>query len=265
MQKTTSRTETPQISETTPIPAEDKNEEFRIHSEKDILFILRDIMQTKTLLSVYIGTSGNFFLTTILSIDPSHKTMIIDCGANEKINQLAIETKELIYVTTHNKVKIEFVCTPPKKTEFEGKPAFSVAIPNSLLRIQRRDNFRITTPITKPLKCVIPTSMNSNNASQTEITVLDISCGGIGAVDRQMETSLNLAPGTVFDNCQINLPDIGVISTSITIRNSCTIKSHSGDTYHRIGCQFVGLPAKTEAMIQRYIIKQEQLRKQNAA
>ncbi len=264
MQKSISRTETPQVSESTPVSAEDKNEEFRIHSEKDIIYILRDIMQTKTLLSVYLGTSGNFFLTTILSIDSSHKTMIIDYGANDKLNQLALETKELIYVTSHNKVKIEFVCNPPKKTEFENKPAFSVAIPSSLLRIQRRDNFRITTPIAKPLKCVIPTSMN-NIAAQTEITVLDISCGGIGAVDRQVETSLDFTPGTVFDNCQITLPDIGIINTSITIRNSCKIKSHSGDTYHRIGCQFTGLPAKTEAMIQRYIVKQEQLRKQNAA
>ena len=264
MQKSISRTETPQISESTPVSAEDKNEEFRVHSEKDIIYILRDIMQTKTLLSVYLGTSGSFFLTTILSIDLNHKTMIIDFGANDKLNQLALETKDLIYVTSHNKVKIEFVCNPPKKTEFESKPAFSVAIPSSLLRIQRRDNFRVTTPITKPLKCVIPTSTN-NISTQTEITVLDISCGGIGAVDRQVETSLDLAPGTVFDNCQINLPDIGVINTSITIRNSCTIKSHSGDTYHRIGCQFIGLPAKTEAMIQRYIVKQEQLKKQNAA
>ena len=52
MQKSISRTETPQVSESTPVSAEDKNEEFRIHSEKDIIYILRDIMQTKTLLSV---------------------------------------------------------------------------------------------------------------------------------------------------------------------------------------------------------------------
>nr|MBA3756309.1 PilZ domain-containing protein [Nitrosomonas sp.] len=145
-----------------------------------------------------------------------------------------------------------------KKTAFKGGNAFSVNIPISLLRIQRRDNFRISTPITKPLKCIIPIFVE-NKSTKTEITLLDISCGGIGAVDQH--TSISLEPDTIYTNCQITLPEIGVVNTTIKVKNTYVMKLQSGDTYQRIGCEFIDLPTKTEAMIQRYIVKQEQMRK----
>lgn len=258
MQGSDQRIEAPEVLEPTQFSDKEKDESFRVYSEIDILFILRAIMQANSLITLYLGHGNNFILTSILTIDADKKEMIIDYGANEKISQQAQQSRELIFVTTQNKVKIEFICTQIRKIEFRGNNAFSVNIPTSLLRIQRRDNFRISTPITKPLKCIIPIFIEDKSA-KTEITLLDISCGGIGAVDQH--AVVNLEPGAIYANCQITLPEIGVVNTTIKVKNTYVMKLQSGDTYQRIGCEFVDLPAKTEAMIQRYIVKQEQMRK----
>lgn len=258
MQESDSTDKTIEILEPTQFSQEEREENFRIYSEIDIQFILRGIMQSNSLITLYLSHGNNFILTSILSIDTDKKEMIIDYGTNEKISQQALHSKDLSFVTTQNKIKIEFTCTKIKSIDFEGKKAFSVNIPGSLLRIQRRDNFRISTPITKPIKCIIPIVIE-DKSMKAEITLLDISCGGIGAIDQN--TVINLEPGTIYNNCQIALPEIGIVNTTIKVKNTYAMKLHSGDSYQRIGCEFIGLPAKTEAMIQRYIVKQEQIRK----
>ncbi|MBL8497617.1 flagellar brake protein [Nitrosomonas sp. JL21] len=247
-----------EVLEPTEFSKDDAEENFRLYSEVDILFILRGIMQAHSLITLYAEPGKNFFLTSILNVDPVNKEMIIDYGSDEKISQQALHSTKLTFVTTQNKIKIEFICNRIKSVEFEGKKAFSVNIPESVLRIQRRDNFRISTPITKPLKCIVPVVIEEKSM-QAEITLLDISCGGIGAIDQN--PVVHFEPGTVYNNCQISLPDIGTFNTTIKVKNIYAKKLHNGGTYQRIGCEFIGLTAKTEAMIHRYIIKQEQTRK----
>ena len=258
MQEPDPTSKTLEVLEPTELSKEDAEENFRIYSEIDILFILRGIIQANSLITLYVDQGKSFFLTSILSVDTDNREMIIDYGSDEKISQQALYSKRLTFVTTQNKVKIEFICTQIKAIEFEGRKAFSVNIPDSLLRIQRRDNFRISTPITKPLKCIVPIVIEEKSM-KAEITLLDISCGGIGAIDQN--PMVHFEPGTVYNNCQISLPDIGTVNTTIKVKNIYAMKFHSGGTYQRIGCEFIGLPAKTEAMIHRYIIKQEQTRK----
>lgn len=258
MQESDQRIEALEILEPSQLSQEEKDENFRVYSEIDILFILRGIMQANSLITLYLGSGDSFILTSILAIDADKKEIIIDYGTNEKVSQQALQSKELIFVTTQNKVKIEFICTHISKTELKGKNAFSVNIPKYLLRIQRRDNFRISTPITKPLKCIIPVLIEDKSI-KAEITLLDISCGGIGAIDQH--TTINLEPGTIYKNCQISLPEIGIVNITIKVKNTYAMKLHSGGSYHRVGCEFIELPARTEAMIQRYIVKQEQVRK----
>lgn len=258
MQESDQQIEVPKLPEPTQFSEKGKNENFRVYSEVDILFILRRLVQKKSLIALYLGYGNNFILTSILSINVDKKEMIIDYGANEKISQQALQTKELIFVATQNGVKIEFICNQIGKTEFEGRDAFVVNIPESLLRIQRRDNFRISTPITRPLKCIIPIA-EENQSSTIEIILLDISCGGIGVIGQH--AAINFELGVIYTNCLITLPEIGIVKTSIKVKNVYAVTLHSGNTCQRAGCEFINLPAKTEAMIQRYIVKQEQMMK----
>ncbi len=245
---------------TKPIELSQKeiDDNFRIHSEIDIIYILRGIIQQKSLTTLYFDSKQSFILTSILDIDIKKKEIIIDYGANEELGQQILQAEKLTFVTSPNKVKIEFSCDKIRKIDYEGKDAFAVKLPTSLVRMQRRNHFRITTPITKPLKCVIPIPSDETSAN-AEITLLDISCGGIAVIDHHPVISFD--PNCVFKDCQISLPDIGIIAATIKVKNTYEVTLRNNLTCKRAGCEFVALPAKMEAMIQRYIIKQEQIRK----
>lgn len=251
-------TEEPTVFTPTQFSREETSENFRIHSEIDILFILRGIMQTNSLITLYPDYASDFILTSIISINADKKEMIIDYGIDDKHCQKALHSKELVFVTTQNRVKIEFVCNQIRKTQYDGQDAFVVNIPESLLRIQRRNHFRITTPIAKPLKCVIPIPGKDPSAN-AEVVLLDISCGGIAVIDHH--PIINFDPGMIYSDCKISLPDIGTITVNIQVKNTYEITLRNGQNCMRAGCQFIELTASMEAMIQRYIIKQEQIRK----
>lgn len=242
----------------TQFSQEESRENFRIHSEIDIFFILRGIMQTNSLITLYPDYASDFILTSIIAIDTDKKEMVVDYGTNNKQCQKALHSKELVFVTTQNRVKIEFVCNQIRKIQYEGQDAFAVNIPGSLLRIQRRNHFRITTPIVKPLKCIIPIP-GKDSSAKAEVALLDISCGGIAVIDQH--PIINFDPGMIYSGCKIVLPDIGAITVNIQVKNTYEITLRNGQNCMRAGCQFIDLAASMEAMIQRYIIKQEQMRK----
>ena len=247
-----------EVLQPTQFSQEEIDENFRIHSEIDIVFILRGIMQTNSLITLYPDYENDFILTSIVAIDADNKEMIVDYGTNERNCQKALQSKALIFVTTQNRVKIEFACDQIKKIQYKGENAFAVNIPQSLLRIQRRNHFRISTPIVKPLKCVIPIT-GKDTTSKAEVALLDISCGGIAVIDQH--PIINFDPGIIYSNCQIALPEIGTINATIQVKNTYEITLRNGQNCMRAGCQFIDLAASMEAMIQRYIIKQEQIRK----
>ncbi|HNH52866.1 MAG TPA: flagellar brake protein [Nitrosomonas sp.] len=251
-------TEATNVLVPTQFSQEESRENFRIHSEIDILFILRGIMQTNSLITLYPDYASDFILASIIAIDTDKREMVIDYGTNDKNCQKALHCKELVFVTTQNRVKIEFVCDQIKKTQYKGKDVIVVNIPKSLLRIQRRSYFRITTPIVKPLKCIIPIPGRDPSA-KAEVALLDISCGGIAVIDQH--PIINFDPGMIYSDCKIVLPDIGAITVNIQVKNTYEITLRNGQNCMRAGCQFIELKASMEAMIQRYIIKQEQMRK----
>ena len=223
---------------------------YIIDSGLEIVFILRAIMQKNTLVSLYFDQGNNCILTLILDIDAERGKMVLECGANEKFNRQALTAGKLVFVTSQNEVKVQFVCHSIEEIQFGGRSAFSVGIPESLLRMQRREYFRITTPAVNPLKCTIPLAAGAGIA---EVVLLDISCGGIGIMDHHPK--IDFEPGAIFENCTIVLPGIGTLNVAIRVRTTFEDTLRNGFTCKRAGCEFVAAPENILAMIQRYVIR----------
>lgn len=232
-------------------------ETCRIHSKIDIVHLLQEIMQKNTLVTLYFDQSNRFILTSIIAVNNKKDEMLIDYGVEPEFNELALKSTNLIFITSQNRIKIEFDCNQIRTTLFENRDVFAVKLPESLIRMQRRSYYRIPTPITKPLKCIIPIA-KKEVPFKAEITLIDISCGGIGVIDHHPVISFE--PGIIYHNCQINLPEFGSITASIEVKTTYEITLKNGQLCKRAGCQFIGLPTEMEAMVQRYITKHEQSR-----
>ena len=230
-------------------------DKYSINWKKEIVYILRAVMEKGELVSTHFDHGESFFLTAILEVDAAEEEVFLDFGANDALNRKILNSDKIIFVTAHDKVRVQFVANRVEKTRFEGRDAFKIELPESLIKLQRREYFRVATPIVNPLKCIIP----AENHRKIEMVVVDISIGGIGVALPSIDEPIER--GMVFHGCHLALPDIGNIVTSMEVRNLFEATLRNGQKSKRAGCQFIDLPANMQSMIQRYIIKVERERR----
>lgn len=232
------------------------SERYLIHSRIEILFILRAIMQRNILVTLCFNQGNDRILTSILGVDAERGEMVVDHSPNEELNRQALMAEKLTFITSLDQVKIQFVCHGIEKIQFEGRSTFSVSIPEHLLRMQRREYYRIAAPAIDPPKCTIPLPAVHSAA---ELALLDISCGGIAVID--CHSKIDFAPGATYETCRLILPDVGALNIAIQVKSTFEATLKNGLTRKRAGCEFIAMPKNMLAVIQRYIFKLERERK----
>jgi c-di-GMP-binding flagellar brake protein YcgR len=228
---------------------------YRIHARVEIAFILRAIMKSTALVTAYIGQGKDFIVTAILAVDADNHSILIDSGSNPVLNERVMRIQQLNVVSSQDGVKVEFEVSRVEAASFEGRLAFRIPFPDSLLKLQRREFYRLPSPVLNPLKCQIPLV----SGGLVDTVVGDISLGGVSLMGEH--AGLDLQLGTIYENCRILLPELGVIQAKLMVRNSFPMTLRNGAVIKRTGCAFVELPSNQQAMIQRYIIKLERDRR----
>lgn len=232
--------------------------QYLLRTKNEILFVLRGLLAGTHHITVHFNEGHDLFLTAILQLDDEGLTL--DHGANAETNGRALLAERLFCVTSHEKIRIQFQIRRLKEVMYEGRPAFRAALPEAVLRLQRREYFRLTTPVAHPIKCRIPVMTEAGMSSTVmEANVVDISGGGLAVM--APPENLIFSAGDIFENCRIELPDVGIILTSLQIRNVFEITLRNGSRVTRAGCQFTNLPGQMLTLVQRYIIKVERERK----
>jgi c-di-GMP-binding flagellar brake protein YcgR len=233
---------------------------FLLYSKSEIVFVLRSLIQKGAMVSVYFDQGKSFMLTALLALGADNTDFILDLGSDQEMNSRALAADKLIFTTAIDKVKIQFSLNKLSTTTYEGRPAFRGALPETLLRLQRREYFRLSTPIASPIKCVIPMTRADGSAIVVETPLLDISGGGVGLMVPPEQSGL-YETETVFSNCKISLPEEGLLVTTLRVRNAFDVTTKNGSHHVRVGCEFVDLQGSRLTLIQRYITRVERERK----
>ncbi len=230
---------------------------YLVNSKAEVVYVLRAVMQKTELVTAYFNHGREFVLTSVVEVSDDH--VILDYGANEALNRKLVEAGKVMFVTAQEKVRVQFSAPYVEKVSFEGQNAFRIPLPDSLLKLQRREYYRISTPISAPLKCEVPLP----SGGKVDVTVVDISVGGVGIVG--YPAGLDLEVGAVYPGCRIELPEVGTVLATLQIRSSFDVTLRSGAQTRRSGCQFLDLPSNMQVLLQRYIIKLERERRAKLA
>lgn len=230
---------------------------YLLHSKSEILFVLRALHADSDRITVYFNEGKDFLLTTLIAVDDGGVT--IDYGSSGEMNRRALTAEKLFCVASHDRVRVQFLLRGVARVDFQGSPAFRAALPETVLRLQRREYYRLTTPVARPLKCQIPIPQADGKTVTVEVNVLDISGGGLAMM--APPEGVKVEPDTEFANCRVELPEVGVLVAKLQVRNSFEVTLRNGSRITRMGCQFMNLPGPMLTLVQRYIIKVERERK----
>ena len=230
--------------------------QFILHTKNEVLFVLRGLCEAVCQVTVFFNEGRELLLTTVAAVEDEH--LILDFGASSEVNRKALTAEKLFCVANHEKVRIQFVLRGLERVEHENRPAFRASLPTEVLRLQRREFYRLTTPITRPLKCLIPLADTEGNIQLLDMNVVDVSGGGLSL---SVPEGMTLERDREFPNCRIELPEIGIVTVTLKIRNEFELTLRSGGRVKRCGCEFIKIAGPMLTLIQRYIIKVERERK----
>ena len=228
---------------------------FRVMGTKPVAFLISGFAKEREPFSVHFGTGGEMFLTTPLAVDAEKGLLIFDCSGSVESNQRFLRSERNIFTGRPGGVQVQFTTGAAREVVYEGGKAFAVALPQSIVRLQRREYFRIETPRINPLEFFGRLA----DGSLLKLPVHDISISGIGVDAATLPEGVT--PGVVLPNCHFSLPGDGKdLFFSATVRNTLELERRSGNRHWRIGMQFNDLSSGDEMRIQRYIARIERER-----
>jgi c-di-GMP-binding flagellar brake protein YcgR len=182
-----------------------------------------------------------------------------DIGPSPETNRKALAAERLFCVARLDGVKIQFILNGLRQAMVDGQPTFHAALPDGILRLQRRESYRLKLSLVRPVKCKLQVPLANGKLLPLEATIADISCGGVCLVDVPIDCPL--AVGQEIPACEIDLPGVGKITAGLNVRNFSETRNGLGVHSWRVGYAFVGLPGPMSNLIQRYIINTERERK----
>jgi flagellar brake protein len=226
---------------------------YQVHSRREILNLLQGIKNQRQLITMVINGGAEVVVTSILDIDDKANLVYIDLAPNVLINQRILESDDIEFESTLDKVRISFFASSVNECTQDGRQALCIAVPPVMIRLQRREYFRVNTPPKPPVYCKIPLASGVYTT-----TVVDISGGGIAILDekRVLESQI----GEEYQNCKIDLGENGLLNVTLQIRNTQDFSLANGKTNRRFGCEFVKMAPGMLTMVQRYIMQLERER-----
>ena len=236
----------------------DDEEKYLVHGEYAIRQILQSLIDKRALVSGCAMPRNHTFPTSVIEVLEDEDGVLIDGSAAETINRSIEEASHVTCVSRLERIHVQFKLYDLQRVQKDGQVAFRAPLPESVLRLQRREFYRLQVPVTQPMDCEIPTRHPDGETTYRTYRVLDISGGGIALAVQAEEPTLQ--PYKEFAGCLLHLPDSGPLSVRLMVKSLHRQLNQNGSESWRAGCQFTDMPRGGDALIQRYIFRLERQR-----
>ncbi len=230
--------------------SEDEEDPFVITAPLEIRGLLRSIKRSKALLRMYVKGDGVSAVTTILEINPRDHTLIIDNAPDELVNRRLLSAEQVEFETSLDKVQIHFSSSQLQACLQADQPALRLEIPTLMRRIQRREYYRVETPVTDPPRCIF-TLDNEGSPAKVSLPIKDMSAGGLALIDNNHV--LDTDWGTLYQDCVLELPQIGEVEASLRVVQYKDESLPGGKERRLVGCKFFNPSSALQVKVQNYI------------
>ncbi len=228
--------------------------QYLLADAKEILRVLRGIQLNRTMVGLYASPDKDPALSSLVAVDADRRELILERGPSSLAVEALLACEEATCVAIFEQVHIQFTAAHPRAVQHEGAPCIRLDFPRQMLRMQRREYYRLTTSVINPVKCLV-----NSDKGFTETVVVDISVGGLGIL--ALGENSQFEAGEVFHGCRIALPNAGEFAVSLEVCSIYDLVLKNGSASLRAGCRFIDLPPSVETEIQRYIIRMDRERR----
>lgn len=226
---------------------------FHIFGRMEKISLLQNILHHHETLSVQYDEGRGFMLTRLLNVRDSG--IVFDPSGDETSNQQLVGSKRLVFSAKPDGIAVQFICDPAQRVTWDKGDAFWTPLPRRITRVQRREFFRVITPVVKPFLV----GVGVPNIGVIELQLHDLSVGGVGLTAE--EGKIHFDSGTALPEIRLHLPNGDQLELEGTTRHLTAVSHSSGKNKLRLGIQFKHIPRHIEAALQRLVIQIDQERR----
>ena len=235
----------------------DADSTFAQRHPLQIAVCLRKLMAGQDFVTVEFN--GRQIVTQILEVDSPNARFIFDAGSTQLDNYALPSARQLIFRSLPGGIRTEFTTLNADPIMFEGRPAFEAAFPSLLYYVQRREFFRVQTPVLDPYIASGPYV----DGGSFRLELQDLSLGGV-ALNTADARFGSLESGTVLRDVTLQLGSFGTLLLDLEIVAPRQLTTPKGDLRFVIGCKFVTTPGPAERILQRVVTQLETKRQRLA-
>lgn len=223
-----------------------------------IAVCLRNLMAGQDFVTVEFG--GRQIVTQILDVDSRNARFVFDAGSMVEDNRALPGASQLTFRSLPGGIRAEFMTLNATQIAFDGLPAFEVPFPSLLFYVQRREFFRVQTPVLDPYTA----NGSYEDGGSFRLDLQDLSLGGIALKTADARFG-SLEAGTVLRAVTLQLGGFGTLRLDLEIVAPRQLTTPKGDQRYVIGCKFIETPGSAERTLQRIVTQLETKRQSLAA
>jgi len=227
---------------------------YLVRNSKQVFRYLELLSAERCLISAAFGESDkDTFLTAIMDIDQKNKTITLDCGPREYLNKKLLNTAIIKCSTKYKGIKVLFEGRKVKKAGKPGQPAFTIPIPGSIFWIQRREFYRVKSPLFKDSYCAV----RFKDEETVNLKIHDLGANGFSVMNDSPELSSQLSSSAEFENSTLVLDKEQAQTVSFEVRYKNPLNPNKPGKTERIGCSITNTSPIIETTILRYMHRVE--------
>lgn len=230
-------------------------QEFSLSSVPTLRKLLNTIEQEEHEIYVHLQNEHQQFVTEILNVDWDSGLMWLGTPYDKTLSANCNASTPYIMVSFPYGVKVQFAGVGILRSPYQGAEALRVAIPKTMVRLQRRNYFRVMADeeLNSQVRMDIP-------GADSPVELIDISLAGCGIYMRGVVSQYQV--GQVIRDVRLRLPDgDGSMLLELVVRN---IKATEGQANQvQLGCEMKPLDRGGERRLQRFLLATE--RRQRAS
>ncbi len=228
----------------------DADADYAQHHPLQIAVCLRHLVAGQDFVTVEFD--GRQIVTQILDVDSRNARFVFDAGSVADDNDALPDAPQLTFRSLPGGIRTEFSTSAATPVMFEGLPAFEAPFPALLYYVQRREFFRVQTPVLDPYVASGPFVDGSPFRAELQ----DISLGGVAL--KTGETRLgSVAIGTILRDVSLQLGSFGTLQLDLEVVAPRQLTTQKGDQRFVLGCRFVETPGTAERTLQRVVTQLE--------
>jgi len=236
--------------------ADAADDRFLVRNPRQVRQLLRSLIEQRSLINAHIDGRDRSFPTALLELDDDEDFLLLDGSPQEASNRAAEQSDHLLCFAQLERVMVRFRLHELQRVDNEGHVAFRAPFPEELVHLQRREMYRLETPITDSPQLLLPPG--EARAEALSMRVVDISGGGLAVT---VPTDCAIFSLQQRYGAQLSMPDGPDLQISLVVCNLLPQRLPNGTEVKRVGMRFDELPRGGDSAIQRYIFRIDRQRK----